>query len=262
MVRPDHHNEIEFNLLKSGSVTYLLGGRKVRVPSHRVSIFWAAIPHQVIEYDTTEPYYAATIPLTIVLQGKFPEQFIQPLLEGAIFTDTPENSEGNYQDLDLFAQWEKDLRNPDPETEDIVITEMGARLKRLARNLSHHGHLESRDPHPSQTLLEGGLSKVEQMACLIAREFTKPLLVQDISAAVGLHPNYAMQIFKKVIGTTIVDYLTNHRISHAQRLLATTSDKIIEIAFQSGFNSLSRFNEAFRRSCGCPPREYRKRHRI
>jgi len=29
MPRPDKHNEIEFNLLKAGSLTYLLGGHRI-----------------------------------------------------------------------------------------------------------------------------------------------------------------------------------------------------------------------------------------
>jgi AraC-like DNA-binding protein len=43
-------------------------------------------------------------------------------------------------------------------------------------------------------------------------------------------------------------------------LLATTDQKIVDIAFQSGFNSISRFNEAFRRGCGCTPRAFRAEH--
>ena len=98
------------------------------------------------------------------------------------------------------------------------------------------------------------------MACLIAQRYTEPLTVEQIGKKVGLHPNYAMSLFKKTFGTTLIDYLTHHRISHAQRLLATTEKKIVEVAFSSGFNSISRFNEAFRRACGCSPREYRVRH--
>jgi AraC-like DNA-binding protein len=71
-----------------------------------------------------------------------------------------------------------------------------------------------------------------------------------------------MSLFKKAFGTTLIDYLTHHRISHAQRLLATTDAKIVEIAFSSGFNSISRFNEAFRRACNCTPREYRRQHAL
>jgi AraC-like DNA-binding protein len=71
-----------------------------------------------------------------------------------------------------------------------------------------------------------------------------------------------MSLFQKTFGTTLIDYLTHHRISHAERLLATTDEKIVEVAFNSGFSSISRFNEAFRRACGCSPRDYRKRHLI
>jgi len=77
-----------------------------------------------------------------------------------------------------------------------------------------------------------------------------------------LHPNYAMSLFKKAFGTTLIEYLTHHRVSHAQRLLATTDEKIVEVAFNSGFNSISRFNEAFRRACNCAPREYRLHHEL
>jgi AraC-like DNA-binding protein len=60
----------------------------------------------------------------------------------------------------------------------------------------------------------------------------------------------------------LISYVTQHRISHAQRLLATTAQTVTEIAFESGFLSISRFNDAFRRACGCSPREYRKSHEL
>ena len=71
-----------------------------------------------------------------------------------------------------------------------------------------------------------------------------------------------MSLFRQAFGTTITDFIVQHRISHAQRLLVTTDDSVLEIAFASGFQSLSRFNEAFKKLCGCPPREFKRRHRI
>jgi AraC-like DNA-binding protein len=103
---------------------------------------------------------------------------------------------------------------------------------------------------------------LHDMACCIAQNYTEPLTIDDISREVGLHPNYAMGLFKKTFGTTLIDYLTRHRVSHAHRLLATTDDKIVDVAFSSGFSSISRFNEAFRRACGSSPRDYRKQHEL
>jgi AraC-like DNA-binding protein len=100
------------------------------------------------------------------------------------------------------------------------------------------------------------------MACFIAQHYTERLTVQEISDFVRLHPNYAMNLFHRTFGTTLIDYLTQHRVSHAQRLLVTTDAKIADIAFHSGFCSISRFNDFFRRRCGCSPREYRATHSL
>jgi AraC-like DNA-binding protein len=259
MPRPDHHNEVELNLLGSGYITYLLGGQKVRIGAGQLSVFWAAIPHQIIDIGTGAEYFVATIPFAWFLQFRLPEHFTQPLLLGAVHCAPPAALER--PDLDLFAQWEADLRDPKAETTEIVMLEMRARLMRLAALAPKAS--PARKPGRRHLIVhDGGLNKVEQMACLIARRYTEPLTVDEIGQAVDLHPNYAMSLFKQAFGTTLVDYLTHHRISHAQRLLATGDEKIVDVALASGFNSISRFNEAFRKSCGCSPREYRQRHAL
>src|SRR5204862_3730801 len=57
MRRPDHHNEVEINFLGTGWLTYLLGGRKVRFEAGRLSAFWAAIPHQIIDFGDETEYF-------------------------------------------------------------------------------------------------------------------------------------------------------------------------------------------------------------
>jgi AraC-like DNA-binding protein len=99
------------------------------------------------------------------------------------------------------------------------------------------------------------------LACYVARHYHEPLTAGKIAEANNLHPNYAMNLFRQAFGTTITTFITQHRITHAQRLLVTTSDSILEIALAAGFQSLSRFNEAFKKACGCSPRDYRKTHR-
>lgn len=260
MRRPDHHNEVELNLLRRGWVTYLLGGRKVRIEAGQLGVFWAAVPHQIIAYGSDTEYFVATIPLAWFLQSKLPEGFAQSLLQGAVMC-APSPGDGR-ADAALFAQWEEDLEAPRAETADIVMLEMQARLMRLAAALPAAATRARKARSRLAPLKMGGLNKVEQMACLIAQRYTEALTVEEIGKAVGLHPNYAMNLFKKTFGTTLIDYLTHHRISHAQRLLATGDTKIVEVAFESGFNSISRFNEAFRRACGTTPREYRRRHAL
>lgn len=256
MKRPDHHNEVEINLLESGWVTYLLGGRKIRIEANQLSVFWAAIPHQIIDYGEEPSYFVATVPFAWFLQFKLPERFAQPLLRGAVISE-PDPGRAAF-DRQLFAQWERDLRRPNEELRTIVMREIEARLLRLALALPAEEKAKGR----GAVLHDASLNKVEQMACLVAQRYTEQLTVKEIADAVGLHPNYSMSLFKKAFGTTLIDYLTHHRVSHAQRLLATTDTKIVDVAFESGFNSISRFNEAFRRACGQSPRDYRRNHAL
>jgi len=71
---------------------------------------------------------------------------------------------------------------------------------------------------------QSGLSKVEQMACYIAQYYTQKITVQQVADLVGLKPNYAMSLFQKAFGATLINHLTKHRLSHAQRMLCTTED--------------------------------------
>ena len=256
MPRPDRHNEIEINLLRSGSVTYLLGGKKVRIPACQLSAFWAAFPHQIINYEDTTEYFVVTLPLAWFLQCKLPEPLVQALLRGEVIGESINDRAS--PDIDLLGRWEQDFRGDDEDLRKAVLLELEARLLRLALSSVHAN--DSRKPAKHRALTQSGLSKVEQMACYIAQHYTQPLTVEDIGEVVDLHPNYAMSLFKKTFGTTLVAYVTQHRVSHAQRLLATTDAKVVDIALASGFASTSRFNAAFLAECGCSPRAYRQSH--
>ncbi len=262
MPRPDRHNEIEINFLETGSVTYLLGGRKVRISAGSLSAFWAAIPHQIIEFGTESEYFVATMPLAWFLQCKLPDPFVQAILHGHMLSEPDRKSAR--PDADQFARWEKGLAVDSGPWRKAVLLEMEARLVRLAiateTSLAATAPTRSRKPHAAFS--DGSLKKVEQMACLIAQHYTETLTVPNIAAAVGLHANYAMTLFHKAFGIRLVEYITQHRISHSQRLLATSDQKIVDVAFASGFNSISRFNSVFRLACGCSPRDYRRQNRL
>jgi AraC-like DNA-binding protein len=256
MRRPDHHNELELNLMLEGWVTYFLGGRRLTFRAGELGGFWAAVPHQILSFAPGTRYFVVTIPLALLLQWQLPGHFAQRLLGGEVVVEAL--GAGLARDALTFGQWERDLHRPAEELRQLVLLELEARLRRMLLALPASTGSTGR----ARGVLRGKeSSKVERMACLVAQRYTERLRVAEIGSAVGLHPNYAMNLFKRAFGTTLVEYLTHHRISHAQRLLATTDDKIVEIAFSSGFMSVSRFNEAFRRACGCTPSQYRRRHR-
>lgn len=257
MTRSDRHNEIELNLLERGALTYLLGGEKVVVPAGRLGVFWAGIPHQVIAHTRVNQYFVMTIPLGWFLQWRLPDRFTCQVMHGRLVLEPAPGRLA--EDRVRFLAWLEDLAAGSEERRRICLLETEARLRRLAQTVPADSRSDSRK-RPPVVLGRGSLSRAEQMAGFVAQHYAEPLTIARISEAVGLHPKYAMKIFHEAFGTTLLDYLTQHRLSHAQRLLATTQELILEVAMASGFGSLSRFNEVFRQAFGCTPREYRRQH--
>ena len=56
---------------------------------------------------------------------------------------------------------------------------------------------------------------------------------------------------------SFVQYLNDYRLEVAAKLLTTTSDDIINIAINTGFDNLSYFNRCFKKKYGITPGKYR-----
>lgn len=247
MPRPDRHNEIELNWLVSGSLTYLFGGRRTTILAGSLCLFWAAVPHQIVDVGTELPYFVVTIPLTEFLRAGIDRDFVHRVLSGELLIDA-ENNEAHRA---IFDRWEADFKSQSPVLERAAQLEVRAMLLRMSHRISA----------AITTPLPPLLSRADQLACYIAKNYRQPLTSDSIATANAMHPNYAMNLFRKSFGTTMTAFVVQHRLSHAQRLLVTTDDSILNVAMEAGFQSLSRFNEAFKQACGCSPRNYRKAHR-
>lgn len=250
MNRFDQHNEIELNFFPSGSCTYLLYDKIVRIPSRRLTIFWGLTPHQIIDFQDTCQYYVCTIPLSLFLNWEVPSQMVDNLFAGQMLYD-PIETRADYDEY-LFKQWLHDMNSS--QTYEPSLTEMKARVIRLGQNYSQIAesrHLEGHIHHSES-------KTVAQIALFIAQNYMHPIKTIDIAKNVGLHTDYANSIFKKAFGVSLHQHVTNERINHAQRMLLTTDNPITDIAWSCGFNTISRFNSAFLKQNGCTPRKYRK----
>jgi AraC family L-rhamnose operon transcriptional activator RhaR/AraC family L-rhamnose operon regulatory protein RhaS len=65
--------------------------------------------------------------------------------------------------------------------------------------------------------------------------------------------------FKKTVGCSPVDYLTNVRIQHAVKLLNNSNLTISEIATKCGFINNSYFSCIFKKVLGTTPRSFKKK---
>jgi len=91
---------------------------------------------------------------------------------------------------------------------------------------------------------------------------TKELALQTVVMAPSV--SIASQLydeFKEAFGKTFLEYRNEVRIDVACRLLTDTSDKVIAVAHEVGFEDVSHFNRAFKQVMGITPRQYRLANR-
>lgn len=97
-------------------------------------------------------------------------------------------------------------------------------------------------------------------ACVyISQNCTSPITLSDAAAFVGMSRSHFARLFKQNTTSTFVDFLTVERVRRAQDLFSHSDKKIIDIAFDSGFTSISSFNRAFKKVTGITPSEFRLR---
>ncbi|MBQ7925644.1 MAG: AraC family transcriptional regulator [Lachnospiraceae bacterium] len=104
------------------------------------------------------------------------------------------------------------------------------------------------------------LDKMNQACDYITENCEQPLTLEDMARQFGFSIFYFSRIFKAATSYNFTEYVTLQRVKRAQSNLAQSNLNITEIAFQSGFKSISSFNRAFRQYKGCSPSEYRKYH--
>jgi AraC-like DNA-binding protein len=82
-----------------------------------------------------------------------------------------------------------------------------------------------------------------------------------VARSVNISANHLSEKFKQVTGMNFVEYVARLRIENARALLPNREQRISEIAFAVGFQSLSQFNRVFKKLTQKSPTEFRAMHR-
>ena len=93
----------------------------------------------------------------------------------------------------------------------------------------------------------------------LVSHFQEPISLTDVSDIASLTPTAFCRFFKTRTRKTFSQFLLELRMDHACKLLEAKGKRLMisEIAFQSGFNSVSNFNRFFKKSKGMSPLDYR-----
>lgn len=256
MPQEHFHGHVELNWLTAGSMDYVMDHKAVTVPSGRLIMFWAGIPHQTVALDRGSANDSRQcnvyLPLDSFLHMPNLGRLTETMMGGGIVALPPEAIGEN-----TLARWYQDYRSGDAERADILKEEIALMLRRAAVigwDEILPAWIESSG---SSSRAATPLRYVVAMMRHILEHLSDPLRAEDVAKIVGLHPNYALNLFTEVMRVPMHKFVVRMRLIRARYLLFEGNLSIENVAFQSGFTALSQFYVQFRNAYGLTPRQMR-----
>jgi len=113
-------------------------------------------------------------------------------------------------------------------------------------------------------LPEGGDARERLRAFLTTAspELLAEMSFEELARITRCTPRHLSRIFFELMGMSFSDKRAEIRLARARELLATSRSKVVEVAFESGYKSLSLFNQMFTRRFGLSPGKWRQKNGV
>ena len=83
----------------------------------------------------------------------------------------------------------------------------------------------------------------------------------DLAGKISISPRYLSDLINRSFNQNFFDFINTYRIEEAKKMLTHDTGgrrTVLEVLYDSGFNSKSAFNNAFKKYTGITPTEYRR----
>lgn len=118
------------------------------------------------------------------------------------------------------------------------------------------------DLAPTSKLLDGTLSTVSRALRIINDSTDDDLNINQLADSLGVSDRHLRRLFDEHLGASPIEVMITQRLHLAKQLVQATKLPIIDIVFASGFQSVRRFNEAFKARFHSAPLHFRKNNSI
>lgn len=143
--------------------------------------------------------------------------------------------------------------------ENGVSRELYLRAKAL-EVLAHVVEYSDREVHGSVAFTAQEIRRLEEARDVLDQRFEEAWTIPALAREVGLNEKKLKSGFRQFVGNTIRQYLQEIRIEAAASMLRK-GQSVTEVAYATGFTSLSHFAKVFKERMGLSPREFARNAR-
>ena len=158
-----------------------------------------------------------------------------------------------------------------------ILQDQGISLKKVLQDegaVKRLMHLQTRDEivHWFESMLFAPMIQVlseksettyikiaDRLVRMIQEKYDQEISLESYAQELNYHPVYLSRVFKREIGMTFSEYLSEYRMRMAKVMLETTDKKISEIGEQLQYKNISAFIRSFRKLYDMTPGQYREK---
>ncbi|MGQ2982391.1 AraC family transcriptional regulator [Flavobacterium sp.] len=245
-----YHPEYELTLITQGEGKRLVGDSYENFEAGDLVLLGSGLPHTW----SSEPL-AKERTSAVVIQ--FSPEFINSFLQHAEFDVIRRLLDASHTGSFFAAEYSKPVIQKIKKLPDLKgIARITSLLDILQLLSTQAGKSLSSELFASAKGKENE-ERINKVCGYIQKHSAESISLDMAAGSVGLSNSAFCKFFKRVTGKTFSDHVNDIRTGNACRMLTESDKTISEIAFASGFESLTYFNRVFLKKKKMTPRDFR-----
>lgn len=254
----ESHNFWELVFIDSGEAIAISNKNKFKLTQSQVIFHKPNVSHTIL----TEDKFCNSVILSFEASGRMMSFF-----EDKIFTLTPyekdllqkvvfEGKKSFKGKLNLVNQKKMEKREDAPfGTEQIIKNNIELLLISIVRNNAEQKTSKKLD---FASVSSHGEQIVKRILEILEARVHTTVNLDEIAKDLYFSKTYVKSVFKKYVGTSIIQYFNRLKIDEAKRLISLNEFSYTEIAAKLGFSSVHYFTRLFKSLTDMTPSEYQK----
>lgn len=248
------HTELEFVYIESGTVTFWIGEKQFTLPEGNGVFINSKILHRF--YSPTEaaiPNFVC-MPFFIAAQDSFIyHKYVSPVISSSLtFQIFHANISWQAKALSIIKQI---IAAQDCTSSSELATSY--LLQMLWLEIYENADIKYTKDHINESA--SSQARLQLMMQYIHQNYIRDISLDDIAEHAKISKSTVLNLFRKYLHITPINYLINYRLNEAAHLLSKTEKKINTIAYETGFNNVDYFCRLFKRHYQLTPTKYRKK---
>lgn len=247
------HTELEFIYIESGTVTFWIGEDQFELAEGNGIFINTKVLHRLYSPSKALIPNFVFMPSFIAACDSFIYQkYILPVISSSL-SFLIFHKDVCWQARALSVMQQIISAQDSASSKELITVSL---LQNLWQEIFENAVIPSPEEHKDHS--SSSQARLQLMMQFIHLNYSQNISLDDIAREAMVSKSTALNLFRKYLHITPVNYLINYRLKRASQLLSKTEKKIHLISSETGFHNVEYFCKIFKKRYNFTPTEYRE----